>query len=324
MPALYRRGRSSPKALIWRVAAIGCRPSGRSSALRAHAVTTYNIAYCERALGRYTRARKMFAKALAQSAAHGDAELPDDLASSAKTYLGELERQIARSLVSLSPEDATILVDGRPLERAPTDAPRPVLWAGTREPGTAEPAPASMFELHVDPGSHVFVVSKSGYADDVRTRTFDPGSEKDVVVTLSPVSPAAPAAILVPPPSPAGREVATTHAHGPSPVPLYVGLGVGGAGLATGVTALAVAIGFKDEGDSSKAGTAADVATGGFIAGGAGVAFALVYWWLTRDGAAAQPAASRFAPVGSSSGTLHAVRIIPWATPNGAGVVGTF
>src|SRR5579864_117728 len=47
----------------------------RSEALRPHAVTTYNIGFCERALGRTTRARKMLGKALSENAAHGGVEL---------------------------------------------------------------------------------------------------------------------------------------------------------------------------------------------------------------------------------------------------------
>ena len=38
-----------------------------SSSLRSHPVTTYNVAVCERALGRYTRARITFANALAEA-----------------------------------------------------------------------------------------------------------------------------------------------------------------------------------------------------------------------------------------------------------------
>src|SRR5215472_10152804 len=59
----------------------------RSWALHPHAVTAYNIGYTERALGRYTRARKMFGEAFAESAAHGGVELPQELAAAAKMYL---------------------------------------------------------------------------------------------------------------------------------------------------------------------------------------------------------------------------------------------
>jgi hypothetical protein len=291
----------------------------RSSALHAHAVTTYNIGYCERALGRYTRARKMFERALAESAAHGAAELSDDLASSAKTYLAELERQIARARVDLSPEGAAILIDGRPLEREPTDAPRPVLWAGTRQPGAAETAPPSTFELHVDPGSHVFVVSKAGYVDDVSTRTFEAGAATNFVVALSPVAPAVGTVVL---PPRRGTESLPTRARAPSQVPIYVGLGVAGAGLATGATAGIIAIRLNNKGDKSSAGTPADVSTTGFVVGGVGAAFALVYWWLSREGAAA-PAVAGFAPA-AASGSVGALRVTPWATLGGAGVAGTF
>ena len=48
-----------------------------------------------------------------------------------------------------------------------------------------------------------------------------------------------------------------------------------------GLTSGIVAIGIKGEGTShyAQAGTAADVSTAGFIAGGIGVASAAIAWW---------------------------------------------
>src|SRR3954471_1195612 len=44
----------------------------RSARLRPHAWTTYNIAVCERALGKYVLARRSFAGALEQRVAEAD------------------------------------------------------------------------------------------------------------------------------------------------------------------------------------------------------------------------------------------------------------
>jgi hypothetical protein len=304
----------------------------RSSALRPHAVTTYSIGYCERALGQIVRARKTLGKALAESAARGG-ELPDDLTTAAKTYLAELERRVARAVIRLSPEDASVLVDGRPLERATTDGPQPVLWAGTRDLGPAEPAPAARFELPLDPGVHVLIVAKEGYANEVTTRTFEPGSEVQLDLKLSPAQQLAPGS-----PGP-GAEGAGTGAR--SRVPLNIALGVGGAGLITGAVAGGIALGqaakVRDTCSAShactgtgstylsRADTAADVATVGFIVGGVGAAAAGVIWWMSAKGAgaSAEPPASA-ASKASARGGLRDVRVTPWVTWGGGGVTGTF
>ena len=315
----------------------------RSAALRAHAVTTYNIGYCERALGRYTRARKMLGKALAENVAHGGAELGDDMATAAKTYLAELEKQIARAVVSVSPDGTSLSVDGRPLERAPDDGPRPVFWAGTRELGPGEPAAASTFELQLDPGAHVFVVSKAGYSDNVTTRSFEPGSAVDLAFQLSPLPVASSAPTAGAPAGGNGEAATSPGARAGSRVPIFIAFGVGAAGLATGAIAGLVAMSWKTKVDGacskttgctgngssylSSADTAADVSTVGFVVGGVGAATGLVLWWLLPKGPAAptmQPGALGAARVGSTAGVLRDVHVTPWLTPTGGGVLGTF
>jgi hypothetical protein len=288
----------------------------RSEALRPHAVTTYNIGFCERALGRTVRARKMLGKALAESSAHGGLELPADLATAARTYLAELEKRVARAVVSVSPADATILVDGAPLEPGTTGGLRPVLWAGTRDPGAGEPAPASTFELALDPGAHVFVVSRAGYADEVTTRTFAAGAEVDLTFGLSPPAP-------VPAPAPAAPAPITEGGaiRAPDRLPFYIALAIGGAGLATGVISGTIALAQKSKltgdcptmacmgagsTDLSCAETAADVSTAGFIVGGVGGASAAVLWLISP----------RAAPA--------VAHLSPWIAPGGGGVSGTF
>ena len=49
----------------------------RAAKLRAHPVTTFNMAACERAMGRYIRARVLYMEALAGSA--DGAKLPESL-----------------------------------------------------------------------------------------------------------------------------------------------------------------------------------------------------------------------------------------------------
>src|SRR5450432_2602583 len=148
----------------------------RSDALHPHAVTTYNIGYCERSLGRYTRARKMLSKALADNQASGGQELPEDLTSAATELLSETAQQVATINVTIRPPRATLKVDGRPLELVSASGARPVASAGTRDVGEAEVAPAESFDLLIDPGTHEFVVSAGDHDVTVITRSFEPGS----------------------------------------------------------------------------------------------------------------------------------------------------
>ncbi|MFT3764612.1 MAG: hypothetical protein QM820_03705 [Minicystis sp.] len=152
----------------------------RSARLRPHAVTTYNIGFCERALGRFTRAKKSLSRALAAPAN----ELPADLATEARGYLAEIEHRIARAVITLTKAGATVSVDGRPLEAAGGPAAHPVLIAGTREPGPAEPVAAATFDLMLDPGTHVIVVGVPGAPDTVVTREIAAGAT--VSLTLGP------------------------------------------------------------------------------------------------------------------------------------------
>ena len=112
----------------------------QSAALVPHATTTYNIGYCERALGRSTRAKKSFSRALTQDTAHGGTELSTDLRAATTKYIQEMNARIATPTLTIVPEDATVTIDGAPLELA-DDGKR--LLAGTRPPGTGERIPTS-------------------------------------------------------------------------------------------------------------------------------------------------------------------------------------
>src|SRR5258705_8161610 len=115
----------------------------RSSRLRPHTFTTYNIAYCERALGRYTRARKFLAKALAENEARGGAALSAEVVADAKKYIGEIDQRLARVSVTVDPSDAAVSVDRRPLDTVAAD--RTPLVLSSRMPelaaGDVPPAP---------------------------------------------------------------------------------------------------------------------------------------------------------------------------------------
>jgi hypothetical protein len=143
--------------------------------LKPHAITTYNIAQCQRATGQYTLARKALVRALAQDDAERG-QLPESVRGEAKGLMGEIDRILPRIAVTLAPEDAAIAVDGRPIERPGDEAGTAVFVAGTRTPGPGESPGMPSFELVANPGAHVITVSRRGYQDVVVNRTFSPGS----------------------------------------------------------------------------------------------------------------------------------------------------
>jgi tetratricopeptide (TPR) repeat protein len=126
----YRLGVSLIKQGQWNDALAAFE---RSFRLKPDAVTAFNIGYCERALGRLTRARASFRRALAAP------ELPPDKAAEARGYVAEVESRLSRVVLTLSPAGASVAVDGRPLEVSHDGgdprAPAAELVAGTREPG---------------------------------------------------------------------------------------------------------------------------------------------------------------------------------------------
>jgi hypothetical protein len=154
----------------------------RAQKLRAHAVTSYNIGACERALGRYTRARVAFLRALRENDEASGAQLSESLVEGTKGYLAEIDKLLAKVTVTLVPAQATVLVDGRPLA-VEKGAPA-VLVAGVRAPGAGESPPSSTFTLLVDPGVHVFLLARAGYSNAVVNRTFMPGASTTLKLEL--------------------------------------------------------------------------------------------------------------------------------------------
>lgn len=151
----------------------------RSGALRPHALTTYNIAACERALGRYTRARQTLAKALAADEASGKRELPRSFAEDARRWEKEIERVLVRASVTLAPADATLLVDGAPLVREQSE-----LVAGLSAGDLGVSEPGTKFTLVLDPGDHILALSRAGFANIVLPRNFAAGSKPELTLDM--------------------------------------------------------------------------------------------------------------------------------------------
>jgi len=148
----------------------------QANKLRPHAVTTYNIGACQRAMGQYTRARETFLRSLAQNDAAQKSELPESLATDTKGFVTEMDGLLATVTITLEPATAAVTFDGRPLVVEDAAAKPPLLAAGVRPAGAGEPPPAATFRVRMDPGSHVMTFTRKGYSDAVVNKTFAPGS----------------------------------------------------------------------------------------------------------------------------------------------------
>jgi hypothetical protein len=154
----------------------------QSAAKRPHPITTYNVAACERALGRYTLARAHFARAVTEGEAQPGA-LPASLESDAKSYAAQIDDILVHASVHVDPPDARIAVDGRPIEFTTTGGTTTGV-AGVLAAGAGTAPPASRFDLVLDPGAHVLTLARTGFADVVVNRTFAPKARVDLKLEL--------------------------------------------------------------------------------------------------------------------------------------------
>jgi hypothetical protein len=155
----------------------------RSYSLKPHPTTRYNVATCLRVLGRYTAARAAFEDVLRP----GKVELlPASLAESARGFKEELDRIVAHVVITIAPAEAEIAIDGRPLEPTTQQGAGgiPVAIAGVAPSGPGVQAPAPTFEVQVDPGTRVIVLSRKGHQNIVRTERFTPGARETLRLDL--------------------------------------------------------------------------------------------------------------------------------------------
>jgi hypothetical protein len=176
----FSRGLELTREQKWGEALDAFETAGRA---KRHALTTYNAAVAERALSRYTRARVRFAAALEEDAASGGKELPENFREDTKTFLAELDALLVHLDVKLDRADASLAIDGRPLTWLGED--RKVAYAGVAQASAGERVERSTFELIVDPGVHVFTVTKEGFAPAVRRETAKTGVRGAVELSLT-------------------------------------------------------------------------------------------------------------------------------------------
>ncbi len=146
--------------------------------------TVYQIATCERLLGRVTRARKDYRRALAMN--DGLDDIPPDVAADVKVVLAALEKRVARLHLTLQPEHAKLSVDGAPVELVGLVDGESVLVAHTLAPSNEGSwTPIGPFTVEVDPGTRVLTVSETEYYTAARVFTFEDGQERTAQIGLT-------------------------------------------------------------------------------------------------------------------------------------------
>lgn len=117
---------------------------------------------------------------------HRDGRLPDSLRNEAKAYLTEIERLLVHVELEIAPVDATIAIaiDGRPLHVTTSPDGAQLFVAGLRPAGRGEVLPARHAKLVLDPGAHLFTLSRKGFSDQLVTKTFKPGARPSLTLNL--------------------------------------------------------------------------------------------------------------------------------------------
>jgi hypothetical protein len=213
----------------------------RSGGLKAHPITTFNIAYCERALGHYARAYETFAASLVPAASPTDPALPHDLEAQARSYVAEAEQQLARVRITFGRQDMLLRVDGHTLEPLTTNHAVLVVSSGEATPATLP----STFDLWLDPGTHIFVASTPGSPDAVENHAFAPGASAALRFPSASTGSAASLA-----PTRGGAPSAAAPADAWNPNWAIVAYGVGAAGLVTSGVFLGLTLKDKSTLDS--------------------------------------------------------------------------
>jgi hypothetical protein len=147
-----------------------------AAAARDAPLVEFNIAYCQRALGRYVAARRTLRTLLRDPTGLAGSQVED-----AKTYLAEFDKLVVRLAVTLEPPGATLAVDGRSLspDEGSTDT-----YVGSVSAGEAVAVDKVHFSLLVDPGVHVFQASRAGHQAAVLRNSYRPGDSSQLDLRL--------------------------------------------------------------------------------------------------------------------------------------------
>jgi len=249
----------------------------RSNALKPHPVTIYNLAFCDRAMGRPARALELFQRALDVDHAGPD-HLADELIGVTRRYLAEASARVVQVRWS-GVEPSELRVDGRPLEAFVSDGQMFYVLAESPDPPAATRNEAAA--LLLDPGTHVFVARRPGSADVVETRAVAAGEQLRINFKFE--------APPVPHRAARAAEKRRSSSSFPGRGYAYAALGVGAAGIVVGGVAGTVALAARSklrdecvfpghacsrrsEDDIQRLQTSSSVATVAFVVGAVGAA----------------------------------------------------
>jgi hypothetical protein len=172
----FLAGTAAVKAGQWSEALVHFE---KADQLKTSPVVTFNIGYCQRALGRYVQARLSFRKVLDDPSGLPEAQLEET-----RTMLESIETQVlARVKITLEPATARISIDGRPLVAFEGGEPG-VLVAGIAPAGEGTPPPKPVFEVVIDPGVHLIQASRPGHQDVLVNQTFAPNAREALTLKL--------------------------------------------------------------------------------------------------------------------------------------------
>ncbi len=170
----FRRGVALTKEEQWGEALTAFE---EAASIRYVPRVEYNIAYCQRALGRYVAARVATQKVL-----HDTTGLDPSEIENSKAYLAEFETLIVHVAVTLDPDSAAITVDGRPLQ--PDDGAPDTYVGSVGAAADAKPLGKSKFVVVLDPGVHLFRAVRAGHQDVVLRETYKPGENATLPMKL--------------------------------------------------------------------------------------------------------------------------------------------
>ncbi len=140
-------------------------------------IVGFNIAYCQRALGRYVAARRAIKRVLLDTTGLEPGQIEDS-----KAYLADFEKLIVRVKVTIDPPTAALTIDGRLLvaEEGSVDT-----YLGSVGPaGVGASLGKSTFVVLLDPGPHVFRAVRPGHGDALVNRSFRAGDNAALELRL--------------------------------------------------------------------------------------------------------------------------------------------
>jgi hypothetical protein len=172
----FVKGTAAVKAGQWAEALLHFE---KANDIKPSPVAVFNIGYCQRAMGRYVLAKSAFERAVRDAA-----NMPQAQQEEAKTYIKELDEQLARVKFTVDPPTTRIAIDGRPLVPLSSADPN-LLVAGVAPAGEGTTPPAPVFEVIIDPGPHLIAASFPGHANVLLNKTILARSREEIPLKLS-------------------------------------------------------------------------------------------------------------------------------------------